>query len=127
MPDRLLIADLVAQARIGVFEWEQESPQPIAVDLELTIDAARAARTDDIKQAVDYGALVSAVKRLAEGKSYRLLETLAEEIAGLVLAEFNVRQAKVLVKKNALPGIGYAAVEVERRAAARRVLRKTAR
>ena len=114
MPDLLLIADLAARARIGVFDWEREKPQAIWVDLELSIDAARAARRDDIKQAVDYSTLVTAVRQTAQSKSYRLLETLAEEIAQLVLSKFGTSRVKVRVKKSALPGIGYAAVEVER-------------
>lgn len=114
MPDVLLIADLTAQARIGVFDWERKKPQAVWVDLELAIDAAKAAKQDDIKQAIDYAALVTAVRQIARSRSYRLLETLAEAIAGLVLSKFRTSRVKVRVKKRALPGIGYAAVEVER-------------
>ena len=114
MPDRLVIHDLKAECRIGVFDWERERPQPIWIDLELAIDAAKAARRDDVQAAVDYGHLVTSVKGLAEGKTYQLLETLAEDVAALVLEEFRVPQVRVQVKKRALPGINYAAVEVER-------------
>ncbi len=120
MPDRLVIHDLKAECRIGAFDWERERPQPIWIDLELAIDAAKAARRDDVQAAVDYGHLVTSVKGLAEGKTYQLLETLAEDVAALVLEEFRVPQVRVQVKKRALPGIDYAAVEVER---TRRVLR----
>lgn len=114
MSDRLIIADLKAECRLGVHEWERQSPQPIWIDLELAIDAAKAARRDDVQDAVDYGRLVTVVKGVAEGKTYRLLETLAEAIAAAILAQFRVGQAKVRVKKRALPGIDYAAVEIER-------------
>ena len=114
MPDKLIIKDLTASCRIGVFEWEQQTPQPIWVDLELAIDASRAAAKDDLHDAIDYGRLVTAVKQHAEHHRFRLLETLAEGIAQLVLKEFNAPQVLVRVKKRALPGVDYAAVEVVR-------------
>ncbi len=116
MPDRLLLHDIVAACRVGVYEWEQEKPQPIWIDLELAIDARQAATRDDVKDAVDYGALVTAVKTQVEGRVYRLLETMAEDVAAVILKEFRVPEALVRVKKRALPGVDYAAVEVRRRA-----------
>ena len=119
MADTLILKDVTAECRLGVFEWEQEKPQTIWMDLELAIDAARAARRDEVADAVDYGRLVTSIKQLAQGRSFKLLETLAETIASMVLQEFQTTRVKVRVKKRALPGIDYAAVEVER---TRRVL-----
>lgn len=114
MPDRLILQDLTAECRLGVYERERETPQPIWIDVELSIDAKRAAAQDDVKDAVDYAALVAAVRELAQAKPYRLLETLAETIAGLVLERWRTDRVRVRVKKRALEGLGYAAVEVER-------------
>ena len=119
MADRLLIHELKANCRVGVYAWEQKQPQPIWIDLELAIDAKRAAARDRVRDAVDYGALVTAVKGLVEGKSYHLVETMAEETAALILKAFSVPEVVVRIKKRALPGVDYAAVEVARRAAAR--------
>ena len=114
MPDRLIIQDLTAECRLGLYEWEQEKPQPIGIDLELAVDAARAARRDSVGDAIDYARLVTSVKELAQRRSFRLLETLAESIASLILQKFDTNQVRVRVKKRALPGVDYAAVEVER-------------
>ena len=114
MPDRLVIRDLVAECRIGVFEWEQAKPQTIWIDLELEIDAKKAAARDEVKDAIDYGALVTTVQQLVQSKSYRLLETMAEEIATLTLQQFKTPAVLVRVKKRALPGIDFAAVEIRR-------------
>ena len=114
--DRLIIEGIEAECRLGVYEWEQEKPQPIWIDLELSIDATRAAASDDVRDAVDYAALVAAVRDLAQAKPYRLLETLTEAIAGLVLEQFETKQVRVRVKKKALAGISGAAVEIERKA-----------
>ena len=88
MADKLLICKLAARCRLGVFEWEQANPQDVWIDLELAIRAAKAARRDDVKEAVDYARLVTAVKQLVEQTPYRLMETMAEEIAALILKEF---------------------------------------
>ena len=116
MPDRLMIHELAAMCRLGIYEWEQEKPQAVTIDLELDINAARPAKDDDVRQAVDYARLVHSVKQLAEGRPYRLMETLAEDVAARVLGEFGVRRVVVRVTKRALPAIGYAAVEIQRRA-----------
>ena len=114
MPDRLVIQDLSASCRLGISEWEQEKPQTIWIDLELAIDASRAARRDEVGSTIDYARLVDSVKRVVEARPYRLLETVAEHVAALVLEQFETRKVMVRVRKRALEGIGYAAVEVER-------------
>ncbi len=114
MADHLIIRELVAECRLGVSEAEQEKPQPVWIDLELEIDAARAARRDAVSDAVDYAALASAVKRVVGDKPYHLLETLAEDVAALILERFATEQVFVRIKKRALPGIDYAAVEIVR-------------
>ena len=113
--DRLVLADVMAECRIGVYDWEQAAPQPIAIDLELPVDAAAAAGCDDLKAALDYGRLVTVVRELAQERPYALLETLADDVARRVIRVFGARWVRVRVKKRALPGVGYAAIEVERR------------
>ena len=114
MSDRLILQDIEASCRLGVYEWEQTTPQPIWIDLELAIDAARAAASDEVGEAVDYAALVTAVRELAQRTPCRLLETMAEAIGSLILTRFNTSWVRVRVKKRALEGMGYAAVEIER-------------
>lgn len=114
MPDRLIVKDIAVECRIGVNEREREKPQTIWISLELAIDAAKAAVGDDVEAAVDYAQLVFAVRELAQSKPYHLLETLADAIASLVLQRFGTSTVRVGVKKRALPGIDYAAVDVER-------------
>ena len=112
--DTLTIHGLVVQCRLGVFEWEQAKPQTVWIDLELAIDAAKAAAQDEVKDAVDYGALVTAIRQLIEQKPYHLMETMAEEVAALMLRQFNTSTVHVRVKKQALPGIDFAAVNITR-------------
>ena len=114
MSDTLVISELAVQCHLGISEEERAVPQPVWIDLEMAIDADAAARRDDVRDTLDYAALVSAVKQCVEGKPYHLLETMAEDAAALVLQRFKTPQVFVRVKKRALPGIGYAAVELTR-------------
>ena len=119
MSDLLRLQGLEASCRIGVSEQERAKRQPVWIDLELAIDAAAAAAHDDVRKAVDYAQVAAAVVRRVERRSYRLLETLAEDVAGCVLREFGVRRLTVRAKKRALPGLGSATVEVTRARRAR--------
>ncbi len=114
MADTLAIHGLAVECRLGVFEWEQQTPQPVRIDLELEIDAARAAQRDDVHDAIDYAALVSAVKQLAESKPYRLMETLAEDVASTILHQGMTSRVIVRVTKRAVQGIDAASVEITR-------------
>jgi len=112
--DKLLIKDLEARCRLGVTEAERAVAQPVWIDLELAIDAAKAAGRDDVRDAVDYADLLMMTKQLAEARSFNLMETLAEEVALLIRRRFHAPQVTVRIKKRALPGLDYAAVEITR-------------
>ena len=113
--DKLVIKDLTVEALIGVYDWEQQHPQNLWIDLELAIDAAKAAVRDDMSAAVDYGRLVTVVKQHLQRKKIRLVETVAEELAALVLKDFATPEVMIRVKKRSLPNVEYAAVELTRR------------
>ena len=113
-PDTLLIHELAVKCRLGVYDWERQTPQTVWCDLELAIDAARASARDEVRDAVDYAALVKRVRALAVSRSFALMETLAEAVAASALEESGSPWVRVRVRKRALEGIGYAQVDVER-------------
>lgn len=112
--DILRIQRLEARCHLGVTEVEQREAQTVWLDLELAIDAARAARRDEAHDALDYAMVVQQVRSLVEGKSYRLMETMAEDVATLLVHDLKVPQVLVRVRKRALPGIEEAVVEIRR-------------
>ena len=112
--DRIRIEGLVCRARVGVPEGERRKRQKILIDLELETDLRRAGRSDDFKETVDYAAVSREVKRLAEGKSFRLVEAIAESAAGCVLTKFKVKRVMVRVRKFSVPGTKSVGVEVVR-------------
>ena len=112
--DVLRLHELAVECRLGVYEWEQRTPQTVWLDLELSIDAARAAARDDVRDAVDYAALAERVRRLAASRPFKLMETLVEAAAATALEVSGSARVRVRVRKRALEGLGYAEVEVER-------------
>ena len=99
MKDIIYIRDLRVQTIIGIFGWEREVRQEVSIDLEITFDCKRAAKTDAIEDTVDYKKITKSVIKFVEESEFQLQETLAEGIAALVKNEFNVNSLKLRVSK----------------------------
>ncbi|MFN2484132.1 MAG: dihydroneopterin aldolase [Candidatus Limnocylindria bacterium] len=101
--DRLTLTGMVFRARHGVLPEEHVEPQRFVVDVELSVDAAAVAARDEVSAAVDYREVFEAVRGLVEDASHRLIETLAESIAGELLRRFPVEEVEVRVRKPDAP------------------------
>ncbi len=88
--DIVYIKKLQADAVIGVYEWERSIRQTLVLNLELGSDNRAAAATDGIAEAVDYDAISKRVLAYVRASEFQLIETLAERVAELVLAEFAI-------------------------------------
>src|SRR5690606_16113141 len=110
------IEGLELSVHIGVPDEEREHTQRLTVNL--TLEPRRDFRglEDAIENTVDYFALSKAVQALARERPRKLIETLAEEIAGLVLARFAVRTVQVELRKYILPDTAFVAVRLSRTA-----------
>ena len=114
MTDTLIIKGLAIPCRIGVTEEERAAPQTIWIDLELPIDARKAAAHDDVREAIDYARLVEVVTHRTQCQPYHLMETLAEELTTAILEAFHVPEVMIRVTKRALPSIDSATVQIVR-------------
>lgn len=113
--DTITITDLEVWYHVGVPDEERARPQRLLLTLELHLDFAEAARTDDLRHTVSYFEVSRRLLQLgAGGRSWRLIETLAVDIATLVLAEHPVRRVVVEVKKFILPETRHVSVRVVR-------------
>lgn len=118
--DKITICDLEIFCRVGVPDEERAKPQRLLVSVELELDFAKAAAGDDLAATIDYEAVARRLIGLGESKSWKLVETLAVDIADMVLAEFKPQAVTVEAKKFALPGAKFVSASVRsvRRAAA---------
>lgn len=98
------LTGLRARGYHGVLDHERATGQVFVVDVELEVDIARAAATDDVAHTVNYAQVAGAVERILVGEPVRLIETLAVMIADTILAEFEpVTSLVVTVHKPQAP------------------------
>jgi len=116
MSDRVLIEGLAIDTIIGVYEWEQSIKQRLVIDLELAWDNAPAGASDALVDALDYAEVCAAVTDLVQGQARQLIERVAEEVAEVIIRQFDVAQVCVKVAKpGAVPSAKCVAVMIERR------------
>jgi len=99
MPDQIAIKDLLVRAIIGINDDERENLQDVIVNLVLDTDTRSAAQSDRIEDAVNYRSLTKDVIELVEGSRFFLVETMAQEIARVCLADARVERVQVRVEK----------------------------
>lgn len=101
--DRLTLTGLRAIGHHGVFDHERRDGQEFVIDLDVRTDLSAAARTDDLQNTLHYGVLAEQVTAAVERDPVDLIETLAERIAGIVLAHPAAETVTVTVHKPHAP------------------------
>ena len=96
---RISIIDLEVFYRVGVPDEERAKPQRLLLTVEMDFDFSAAARSDDVRDTIDYFAVSQRLLKFGEGKSWKLIEKLAADIADMVLSGFKPQCVTVEVKK----------------------------
>jgi dihydroneopterin aldolase len=112
--DIITIADLEVFFRVGVPDAERAQPQRLLLTVEMETDFTAAGATDDLRQTIDYYAVAQRLQTLGEGREWKLIERLGEDIAALILREFGPRRVTVEIKKFILPQTRHVAVRLTR-------------
>jgi FolB domain-containing protein len=113
--DLIEIRSLRVKAHIGVPDEEIASRQTVRVDIALRGRKRFSELGDDIAETIDYEACSVRIAELAAARPRRLIETLADDIAGMILDEFGAVWVRVRVRKFILPKTKHVAVTCERR------------
>jgi dihydroneopterin aldolase len=115
--DKVLIEGLKVDTVIGVFDWEREIKQSVLLDIEMSWNNKKAASSDRLEYALDYNAISLRLIDFIENSSFQLIETLAEHVAELLLAEFNIPELTLKVSKpGAVKAASNVAVKIKRKA-----------
>lgn len=115
--DIVYIRDLKIPCTIGVWEWERRIKQTVIIDLEMAADVRPAAKSDRLDDALDYKAVAKRVTEYVGNSEFKLVEALAENVAHIVLGEFNIPWVRVRInKQGALRGASDVGVVIERQA-----------
>ncbi|MEW8969434.1 MAG: dihydroneopterin aldolase [Mesobacillus sp.] len=99
----------------GVFPEETRLGQRFAVHLTVELDLSKAGKSDELKHSINYADLYQVCKDIVEGKPFKLVESIAEKIAGTILESFSLVEichVKVIKPDPPIPG-HYKSVAVE--------------
>lgn len=117
--DKIIIKGLKIFAYHGVNESEKIDGQDFVIDVIMGVSTLDASKSDDIDDTVSYSKVVKEITALVTSKSCDLIETVANEIADMILENHNaVTSVKVTVKKPSAPikaNLDFAAVSIKRK------------
>ncbi len=116
--DRLMLRGLQFHGHHGVYEEERKLGQKFVVDVDAWADLEKAGTTDELEHTVSYVELYAQVKKVVEGPSFKLLESVVEAIAqGILVCHPTISDVRVKVCKPhvAVEGVlDYLGVEIFR-------------
>lgn len=112
--DVIRICDLEVFYRVGVPDEERVQAQRLLIDVRMEIDFREAAASDDLAKTINYFAVTQRLLKFGEGREWKLIEKLAEDIAAMILKEFGAVGVRVEVKKFIIPQARYVSVAVQR-------------
>lgn len=107
------IEELEVHYRVGVPDEERARPQRLLINLRMDVDFEEAAKSDDLAHTVDYFAVCQRLLQFGEGRSWKLIEKLAADIADTILAEFAVASVEVEVRKFVIPEARFVSVSTD--------------
>lgn len=112
---RVFVRDLLLDALIGIYPQERIQPQKVLINMDLWVADTPGAPPQDYADVVCYEKLVSQTKALLAQGHIGLVETLAERLAELCMADKRVLRSRVRVEKpDAIAEAAGVGVEIER-------------
>jgi 7,8-dihydroneopterin aldolase/epimerase/oxygenase len=114
--DAILFRDLRVEALIGIHKRERHVAQTVSIDLDIGLPGTAVFKSDRVADTIDYEQVALKIRALAASGHFRLVETLAERIARLLLDDFGAPWAKVAVAKiGILANARFVGVSIERK------------
>ena len=111
----MFVRDLVLECLIGVHKHEQRKPQRIRINVDLAVREGGRNRADRLTDVVYYEDVTDRIRAIVASGHVNLVETLAENIADICLADPRVEAARIRVEKlDIFPDAESVGVEIER-------------
>lgn len=114
--DIIRIVDLEVFYHVGVTEEERARPQRLLLCVEMEHEFTSAIARDDLGDTIDYFAVSQRLLRFGEDCHWQLIETVAADIAAMVMDDFKPRSIAIEVKKFVVPQAAYVSVSLKRAA-----------
>ena len=113
--DTVFIESLEVDTVIGAYDWERTIRQKLLLDVQMGWDNRPSAENDALHLALDYAAVSECIHEFAQNSSFELVETFAERLAALLMAEFNIPWLRLkITKPSAVASARGVGVEIER-------------
>ena len=112
---KISIVDLEVFYRVGVPDEERAKPQRLLLTVEMDCDFSKTAKSDGIGDTIDYFAVIRRLLKFGEGRSWKLIEKMAADIADMILSGFKPKSVTVEVKKFPIPQARHVSVTVIRK------------
>ena len=97
--DKVILAGVQFRGHHGDSKEEQTVGGRFEVDVEIAADTGRAEHTDALADTVDYYTVHKRIMEIGQTGRRRMLESLAGDIARMVLTEFQATTVTVKVRK----------------------------
>jgi len=115
--NRIHIEQLEVFACVGVPEKERAAPQRLTATITLWPRRQADELHDDLAETVNYSEVCEETKKFVRNHTYKLIETLASELATHLLQRFAIAKIEVELRKFVVPDAKYVSVTVTRSAA----------
>ncbi len=113
--DIVFIEQLSIITTIGVYDWEQGIEQKLVFDIEMGWDNKGASMSDNVEFCLDYSTVSKAIIAHVSQNKFALVERVAEEVAKLLLNDFECPWVRIKVAKpGAIPQALQVGVIIER-------------
>jgi 7,8-dihydroneopterin aldolase/epimerase/oxygenase len=112
--NKIIIKDLEVFYHVGVPDEERAQSQRLLITVEMEHDFSEAAKTDDLTKTIDYFAVTQRLLKFGEGRSWKLIEKLANDVAAVVVQEFDAPAVTLEIKKFIIPEAQFVAVKLRR-------------
>lgn len=111
----VFIRDYVTEAYIGAYSHETEGKQKIRLNIDMSVTETQDGHRDELANVVCYDQVITGIRKLLNAGHINLVETLAEQIADLVLLDRRISSTRVRVEKlEAVDDVASVGVEIER-------------
>jgi dihydroneopterin aldolase len=113
-PDQILISRLQLSTRIGATEAERSQPQRVLASIVLEPAGGFDGLGDDLARTVNYDEAAQAAKALASSGTRVLIETLATDLAAMLMQRYPIDAVEVELRKFILPDTEFVGARIRR-------------
>jgi FolB domain-containing protein len=109
---KITIVDLEVFWCVGITDEERAKPQRLLLTVDMSLDFSSASVSDRIEKTINYQTVAEDLLKFGEGRSWKLIEKMAANVADRILDEYNPQAVMVEVKKFSVPQAEFVSVSM---------------